>query len=486
MKNKDLKIILSIFAVVLLFFGIDLFIEYSNDTYAVLEDGLMSTAKDMALRNARPVIALFYILWSFTPLQDVQFYYFSFFLAILSLTAGLFVIQKDLEEYLPEDAPRVMLTFFSIVNVFFINFFSFFEKGPFMLAIFTAALASHFEREYMRSGKRKYAFLSLALLVFTALDYQVMTSVFFMLSLIFAIRYSESLKTFCKRFISIALKMALSVVPVACILIFGSSERISGGNKDYAGDILRTLRNLIRHSLQTHDIIPKYFWLIPALICLISCIVIANKSKNRGRSYLSLLITGFSCIALGFFFVFTAYSGYSTPRTIYPLGMTPGMLLINASVNCDVPDEGRYLPAIKKCVYAVVFLHLLLLCIVFNKKFINRYAVNRLDKYMILNVDRLIKEYEKESGNKITKISFYDDSVNCDHYGDILDIGVNVSSSMSTEWSRLTSINWYCNTDYTEAEPSEKYREYFHQYDWSTFSEDQLVFDEDTLHFCLY
>ena len=79
----------------ILFFGIDCFIEYSNDTYAILEDGLLNTAIEVAGRNARPVLSLFYLFWVITPFSEIQFYYFSYLMAVICLTLTLYILQDE-------------------------------------------------------------------------------------------------------------------------------------------------------------------------------------------------------------------------------------------------------------------------------------------------------------------------------------------------------------------------------------------------------
>lgn len=486
MKKIDLKPLLLIFTVVILFFGIDCFIEYSNDTYAILEDGLLNTAKEVAGRNARPVLSLFYLFWLITPFSEVRFYYFSYVMAVICLTLALYLLQDDMKDRLPRPALRVLLVFYAIVNVFFINFFSFFEKGLFMLAILTAVLGAHYEKKYFETGSVRYSVISLCLITFTALDYQIMLSVYAALAVIYSFRYSKDAPDLLKKLLMTGVKTLISILPAIMITVFGSLGRFNkSGQTDQKAAFFRALRNLLRHSVYTHDILPPFFWLIPAAFCLFVCILLAQKSGRKMRSHVSVAAVFLTCITLAFLFLFKGYAGYSTARTIYPLALIPGMLMINASLNCD-EARGKFMTRLMKASYAVIFLHLVLLCLVFNKKFINRYAVNRLDKNMMLTINGLIREYEKESGNKISKISFYEDRFNSDYYGDVLDIGVNVSSSMSTDWSRLAALNWYCGTDYTEAEPLPGYREYFIEKDWSSFSEDQLIFEGDTLHLCRY
>lgn len=485
MKQIDKRVLAGLTIAVLFFFGTDVFIEYSNDTYAILEQGLPFTAADMMFRNGRPVISVFYWFWCLTPFSEAQFYYFSYSLAIIFLTAALYLLQDALKEFIEDDFLRSAFTFFMVVNVFFINFFSFLEKGMFMLGILFAVLAFRCEKSFFKDHNIKKALLALLFLILVMLDYQVMSGIYVMLSVIFAVRYAKDLKDTLLDFGVIFLSMALSCIPAVIIMKVGGAGGDRGRSSDISGDILRSMRNIIRESQNTFSVLPRYFWLVIAIFCLIFCCVSAFYKKAELKGFISILLVTLTGITLAFMFIFVGYHGYSTARTLYPMALIPGALLINNYVNCE-NDAGSVPALLRKSAVILVCIHLIFLCLAFTRIFINRYTVNRLDKYMILTIKNMIRNYEKESGNKVEKICFYEDRFNSDYYGDVLKLSVNVSSSMSADWSRLNAFNWYCGTDYEEGEPLQKYSDYFIEKDWSSFSEEQLIFDGDTLHFCRY
>ena len=59
-------------------------------------------------------------------------------------------------------------------------------------------------------------------------------------------------------------------------------------------------------------------------------------------------------------------------------------------------------------------------------------------------------------------------------------------SAFYTNWSDIRVVNYYLKTDFERAEQNEQYREYFSGKDWKALSNQQLIFDNDTLHLCQY
>lgn len=64
--------------------------------------------------------------------------------------------------------------------------------------------------------------------------------------------------------------------------------------------------------------------------------------------------------------------------------------------------------------------------------------------------------------------------------------GAMIVSSFMTSWSDVNAIKYYTQKDYFRSEPDPYYQDYFKEKDWKVFSEEQLIFDEDTLHLCVY
>ena len=96
---KEKYSVLKVFFLVLLFFGANVFLSFSTDSYSTLSAGFHTAAQDMLERNGRPIIALIYKLHSLSGLPGISFYYISSGLALLFLGIAVWLYQKLLARY---------------------------------------------------------------------------------------------------------------------------------------------------------------------------------------------------------------------------------------------------------------------------------------------------------------------------------------------------------------------------------------------------
>jgi hypothetical protein len=123
----------------------------------------------------------------------------------------------------------------------------------------------------------------------------------------------------------------------------------------------------------------------------------------------------------------------------------------------------------------------------FNKVYIDKYKLNFADKLRAEYVGQAISEYQENSRNVITKIAVYNDANVADPcYPDLYNNGDLVVSSFNTSWSNINALNYYLDTQFEKVDCDEQYIEYFSNFDWECLSKEQLVFEGDTLHLCIY
>ena len=206
---KEKYSVLKVFFLVLLFFGANVFLSFSTDSYSTLSAGFHTAAQDMLERNGRPIIALIYKLHSLSGLPGISFYYISSGLALLFLGIAVWLYQKLLARYsLPENI-RILLAFASIANIYIIEYFMFIEKCGFMLAILFNVIAvqsicGFFERKNTHPCNVSLlcAVLAMTLAVFT---YQGTVALFVVLSIPFAFYHAKNFREYVCNIISIGL-----------------------------------------------------------------------------------------------------------------------------------------------------------------------------------------------------------------------------------------------------------------------------------------
>ena len=123
----------------------------------------------------------------------------------------------------------------------------------------------------------------------------------------------------------------------------------------------------------------------------------------------------------------------------------------------------------------------------FNKVYINEYKLNFGDRSRCEYVQQAILDYQTKTNNEINKIAFYHDaSVSYPFYQGLDYNGDFSVSSFYTSWSDLAAINYYTKMNYEKTVCEQKYIDYFSEKDWSELSQEQFIFEGDTLHLCVY
>ena len=483
--------IAKIIALVLLFFGVNIYLSYATDTYLTFTAGFHGSAIgsgiDMATRNGRPVIGLIYELHYLTGLSNVSFYYISSALALVFLCASIWIYQGILEKYEIKENIRVVLAFAAIANAFIIEYFMFIEKCGFTLAILFDVLAVYWIERFFTSHRKSYYVFAVIAMVLAIFTYQGTIALFAILSIPFAMKQAKDFKHYILNGIMLGIAYIVPVIIdlLAFKFIFKSS-RISE-KTDYIATLKTVIMGIIYNGEETFNILPKYLFLIVAFIIFVALIVDAVVSQKRAwRIFNAFIIILASCL------LSTATilqgSGWWATRTVYPIASIAAVLAIDIFVNRDEIDSNKLIRKIIG-VFSVSAIAVLLLFqyFSFNQIYIDKYKVNALDQYRYQYIYQTIYDYQEATGKEITKIAVYSDAERSwSQYSDLYCTGDLVVSAFTTDWSDVTALNYYMQTSYEKISPVEEYTEYFSGKDWNHLSSDQFIFDGDTLHLCVY
>ncbi len=118
----------------------------------------------------------------------------------------------------------------------------------------------------------------------------------------------------------------------------------------------------------------------------------------------------------------------------------------------------------------------------------NHFRSNKGDYQYICEIQTMIENYERSSGNKISYISICRDSAFQYSYPDIDYVyGDTNTRCFSVDWGTISAINYYTARNYQKKPmDSQIYNQYFADKDWNAFSEEQFVFLGNTLFLCIY
>ena len=111
------------------------------------------------------------------------------------------------------------------------------------------------------------------------------------------------------------------------------------------------------------------------------------------------------------------------------------------------------------------------------------YMDRNLAKTVLQNID----EYQEKTGNVIDTIGITWDNSPSTYYDGQLHLRSTNARGMVTDFSVIQALEYYSGKDYNAIyQPPDDIKTYFSQYNWDFFSEEQLLFEDNTLWLCLY
>ena len=111
------------------------------------------------------------------------------------------------------------------------------------------------------------------------------------------------------------------------------------------------------------------------------------------------------------------------------------------------------------------------------------YIDRNLAKTVLQNID----EYQEKTGNVIDTIGITWDNSPSTYYDGQLHLRSTNARGMVTDFSVIQALEYYSGKDYNAIyQPPDDIKTYFSQYNWDFFSEEQLLFEDNTLWLCLY
>ena len=486
--KNNIKPVCKILFLVILFFGLTFYMNMATDSFRVEHDGFKQAAEDMCTLNSRLIIGgLFYLGYLFGMSLET-FYYFSAVLAVIFLTLSVWVYYKILLKHSISENVAIILSFEAVANLFIIEYFRFIEKGGFMMAIFFNVMGVYFIDLFFSDKKYKYLAYSVVMMILAAFTYQGTMALFVLLCLPLVNKYSSKIFDYIKNLFWVGMVYLTSVGVIILMLrfVFNSSRVVYESNifdqLSYVGLVSVSLLN------NPFSMLPQglllYVFFIMIAVYLISALL--NKKLVRQICSLGIMIV--------FSIIFPSApilqgTGYWIMRIVYPLASLLGIISIDYFFNnSETSGKSR---KIMNCL--IVFSAVIILvnqCITNNRIFIDAEELNALDKYRINYIGQRIEEYELTTGNTITQIAFYTDSeTERPFYPDIYfyAIGDNMmDSALYKDWSDILCINYYLETDYTKSDSAQEYVDYFASRNWDELSDEQLIFEGNTLHLCLY
>ena len=467
----------------------------ASDTYNLMDLGYFEYPSQYFLKDARIVSTLFTYLAGILHLDYSVFIVGMEILAIIIASFSIYILYKTIGEKVLRNEKNIydinlknalflMAAIIVIFNCMSLEYFLYAESAVMCLSVFLCILAS---RIFTKQTRHKYI-KTLSILTFATFCYQGCVNIFITLVSLFLlidkdkIDVKEIIKKFFVAGIIFVISLAINIIAIYIINILLNSEQ----GRIASGGILKNFSifiPLINYIIKWTLIVNFNMWptSITLIFIAISTILIAHTKKIIPTiGYIILVLVALLASILPVFFM---KSPSIEPRAIMSIGSIIGISIIY--LNYIYIEKNDVLGNIIKVITIVFF--------VFNtintiQIFTAHIATNKIDANMGLTIKYKIEEYENKTGNKLTKVAYHRDDMHRDFpYGYEKKLSSFTQRAFDNYYCIIEALNYYCNRKFEKtAMEQEIYEDNFKGKNWDAYSDEQIVFKDDTMYLCTY
>lgn len=287
--------------------------------------------------------------------------------------------------------------------------------------------------------------------------------------------------------------MLFSVAVILVVVRLGSIVHLLypvqaiSGKEVVATDIGLTIVNLFRaaglYLRSGFGLLPPLYLPLVVLLVPIPIVLSAKDDPEKGKKVLMYVMT--AIVFHGFSFVIIANRNAIAPtgRLLGGVYTAMAMLLIFTIFLCKQSARQKVIV----CLGAAFLVIQTMFC---NTIMMNHYISNTLDLNYAADVYEQIRHYEAMTGEKITAIAYTRDRVCMDSYDNVYyKFGeINRRTIHDHGWILVSYAAREDGRSFERVEMDEAIRqELFEGKDWDSFiAQEQLVFRENTLYWCVY
>lgn len=471
--------------ITVLFFGIYAMIQYAPDTYFVFSVDSTETMTHF-FSCGRFVTGIFFkILLGIFKLKDITIYNISYLIAIICTILSMYKLDKLFEDITKNKKLIVISTIFIIINIFSIELYMYIEKGILMLSVLLCILAIEQTKKFFE-GNKKSIFFAIFIMILANCCYQGTVGLYVGIALLYIIKYSKNCKEFIKNNILVALIYGIpAIINFILVRFIFINTRVKGEIilEESIKKMIKGIKDMI---FGTYQLFPKYLFAIMLSILIIFIVYKVIKKQEQTKTKI-LKVLGIGYIIAGTVFATVipqimqdTESIWFVARSTYSGASLIGILMLYALENIEIKKVQLNAIMIISCIIlSIQFIY-------FTKFTVDDYIVNYQDRQEVKQIEKIMHEYEKNTGETITKIAVYEDKNPNYTYFNISSSGDMNLKSIYKDWSTVSVLNYYMNRNLENTKLDNEIQEEFKQHEWDYFNEGQVIFKGDTLHICVY
>ena len=467
---------------------------YSSDTYVLYDLGYMSYPEKYFLLDGRLISAIVCYIAGILHIPIKAYIIGMDFIGIIFIGTAIYTISKIFEKLIKPKSQilKISITlasFILILNQFTLEYLLFPESAVMCFGLFLNVLAV---KIMIENPKHKY--LKIFILLFLAgISYQGLFNIFPILAMTtYLVKeitedkpYKEKEKEFFIEMIKLAiivmlaLLICMGIIKIGTTMLNSKQDRrmhlISFEAVQLRGETVREYLNELWNECMA--MLPKHTNTITLIISFILLLINRTKKEYIMQYILIIFIVFLICIIPMFLFN-TGVCG----RTNVPLMMLWGTSLIILLAQASISPRNK----INNIIYIFTIISFIINSIFIMQNITEHIAANRVDENTGKTISYLMKKYEEETGKTITKFSFTYDKHPQQYAVGIKPMQSLTERKFACSWCIKEALNYYCNKNLKSIAMSMDIKEKFRNEDYKEFTEEQLIFDEDTLYMIIY
>lgn len=477
---------LYVFSVItILFFGIFCIMQYAPDTYSVFTSNVKDTVLHF-LACGRFVTGIAeYFFMAILKLNNNMVYKLSFICAIICTIISLYKLNKLIKKDVNNNIVSIIISTLIIINPFSLELFLYIEKGILLLSVLLSVLAVEQIDKFLNGNKKSIIYAGL-FMVIANFCYQGTVGTFVAIAIIYVIKYSKNIKEFIINNIVVALTYGIpAVINFLLVRFMFTNERVKGEIilSESLSKVMDGTNNML---INTYGLLPRYLFISVIAILLgfiiYKSIVKESEIKEKllnilGAIYL-ILITLIATVAPQI--LQDTNQIWFVARSSYPMATIIGTLTLYLFIQFDM----RVI--LKNIVITILTIFLIIQFGNFMKFSIDNYIGNYMDKIITLEIKDMILEYEKETGNRVDSISIYRGEVTKYSYPYLKASGDINFRAYAADWCITPILKMYTNRELKVVENNEDIKKEFDKKNWEYFSEEQIIFENNIMHLCVF
>lgn len=477
---------------------------YATDTYNIINKGYEKYAITYSLNDGRPIMCLISLIAQKINVPIMIYIVTLTAIALIVSCISVIKLKNIILKYIERTDKKTEYTILAISYIIIFNF-AFLENMQFVECsiMSVSILLSIITAQTIVEKNKNYIIKSIILAILSVVFYQGTINWLFTITFVLSIFKEKKIN------IRVIKNLILSGIfgGIGCVVdlvqikitgqIFNLIQVRMGSLKNISSNFDYIIKHGYNVLLNTYKLFPKNMLFIYLIILLVYVFAFMTKNykKNIQLNVISIIVISVCAV---FAPNLMTLSAFGTGRMAYSIGAMIGLIILYIYCNLKNNNELKWIDTFQEIILYIIIISYILLSIVSSMFIMYEHKkVNSQDKQESEIIGNWIKEYEDNQNVEIKNIVFICNNRTRLFYDNIVNESALCYRALVKEWSRVGTINYYNNRKFNDVlndienyesyyDKINYYKNYFSDKSWDKLDKEQLVFDGDTLYYCLY